>query len=374
MRAYSSVLLLFCLSGARAESLVITPSTISITVEVDSLVLPSLKLRITSDSQNETAFDFRGQSFSSSPITPVKPFLVPLSGVTPADVQVDLDTRELAQLRPATYAYNLYFSPIASPTNITVVRVDLILPAPPPPTVTSVVNAASLESSAISPVEIVTIYGDHLSQPYGYGISLVPLDPQSQNYGFPLTTGRTTVTLNGIRAPLLYSGLHQINAVVPAGIADASTAELIVIRDSQDSTPLRLPVVPAAPGILSFSQNGVGQGVVMNPDYSVADTNHPAPPGSYVSIFATGCGLLSRGFLDGQLIRVGPYPETTVPVAVTIGGKPARVTYSGAAPTYVYGLIQINAIVPVDVAPGVQPVVLTVAGSSSRQDLTMVVR
>ncbi len=112
----------------------------------------------------------------------------------------------------------------------------------------------------------------------------------------------------------------------------------------------------------------------MNPDYSVADTNHPAPPGSYVSIFATGCGLLSNGFPDRQLIRVVPYPVTIVPVAVTIGGKLARVTYSGAAPTYVYGLIQINAIVPADVAPGVQPVVLTVAGSSSRQDLAMVVK
>ncbi len=88
----------------------------------------------------------------------------------------------------------------------------------------------------------------------------------------------------------------------------------------QASTPLRLPVVPAAPGILSFSQNGLGQGVVMNLDYSVADTNHPAP-GSYVSIFATGCGLLASGFPDGQLIRVVPYPETIVPVAVTIRGK-----------------------------------------------------
>jgi minor extracellular serine protease Vpr len=60
-----------------------------------------------------------------------------------------------------------------------------------------------------------------------------------------------------------------------------------------------------------------------------------------------------------------PLPETIAAPTVTIGGIPADVFYSGLAPGF-YGLYQVNAKVPSDVAPGdAVPVVLSTGGISS---------
>jgi uncharacterized protein (TIGR03437 family) len=58
-------------------------------------------------------------------------------------------------------------------------------------------------------------------------------------------------------------------------------------------------------------------------------------------------------------------------VQVTIGGQPAQVTYQGVAPGFA-GLAQINAIVPSGLAPGDQPVFVSVGGIPSNAALITV--
>jgi uncharacterized protein (TIGR03437 family) len=59
---------------------------------------------------------------------------------------------------------------------------------------------------------------------------------------------------------------------------------------------------------------------------------------------------------------------------LTIGGKTALVSYAGAAPQMVAGIIQINATVPSGVAAGsAVPVVLTVGGIPSPAGTTLAV-
>jgi uncharacterized protein (TIGR03437 family) len=62
------------------------------------------------------------------------------------------------------------------------------------------------------------------------------------------------------------------------------------------------------------------------------------------------------------------------PVSVSIGGKEAVVTYAGQSPRYVYGALQVNAIVPLDTPSGSQDVVLTVDGIKNQQRITMFVQ
>jgi uncharacterized protein (TIGR03437 family) len=69
------------------------------------------------------------------------------------------------------------------------------------------------------------------------------------------------------------------------------------------------------------------------------------------------------------------YQLKTTPVAVTIGGVPATVSYSGAAPTQIAGLTQINAQVPAGVTPGTKvPVVVTIGTWQSQSGVTMAVQ
>jgi adhesin/invasin len=64
--------------------------------------------------------------------------------------------------------------------------------------------------------------------------------------------------------------------------------------------------------------------------------------------------------------------RTANPTTVTIGGLSAPVSFAGLAPGYV-GLYQINVTVP-QVSGDALPVVVTVAGRSSGNGVTMSVR
>jgi uncharacterized protein (TIGR03437 family) len=49
---------------------------------------------------------------------------------------------------------------------------------------------------------------------------------------------------------------------------------------------------------------------------------------------------------------------------MTIGGKPAKIVFTGIV-TGLIGITQVNFTIPPDLAPGLQPVVVTVGGVSS---------
>ena len=83
--------------------------------------------------------------------------------------------------------------------------------------------------------------------------------------------------------------------------------------------------------------------------------------------------MVDQSFPDGRIINfLDRYPRVIAPVLVFIGGKEAVVTYAGQAPRFVYGTLQVNAIVPLDVPSGVQDVVLTIDGKKNQQRITMV--
>jgi len=77
--------------------------------------------------------------------------------------------------------------------------------------------------------------------------------------------------------------------------------------------------------------------------------------------------------VDGRpAVDVLPAPVATV--TVDIGGQPAKVSYAGAAPGMMPGVLQVNAEIPAGVQPGNSvPVHVTVGGVASQNSVTLVV-
>jgi uncharacterized protein (TIGR03437 family) len=128
------------------------------------------------------------------------------------------------------------------------------------------------------------------------------------------------------------------------------------------------------PGIFSVDASGKGQGAILNQDGSVNSSARAASKGSTVMIFGTGFGQTDPAGADGQITSGAAFPVTKSPVAVTIDGVPAQVSYSGAAPNLVAGTAQINAVVPGGVNSGNVQVVVYGGNVASTSGLTMAVR
>ena len=371
--AYTAVLISQALF---AQDLIVEPCQLRFTAMADSAILPPAQtINFKSFSGASLAYQFFGADTELNFKRIGAPRSIsPSSGITPGSALLSLDPINLAKFGPSDQVYSLYFSTVVSPPPYTFCTAQItILPAPKP-ILTSVLNAASLQQGAIAPAEIVTILGTGIAPVYNV-TALVQVLSSFETFNFPFSSGGAAVTFNGLPAPILYAANGQINAMVPVGIAGAPTAEVIVEQYGQRSEPFTVPVATAAAGILSVSQNGNGQGIILNTDYSITNASHPAKPGGYVVIIGTGGGLFDQPFPDGRIVNyLDRYPRVIAPVSVSIGGKEAVVTYAGQAPRFVYGTLQVNAIVPPDISPGVQDVVLTIDGKRSQQRITMVVQ
>jgi uncharacterized protein (TIGR03437 family) len=93
-----------------------------------------------------------------------------------------------------------------------------------------------------------------------------------------------------------------------------------------------------------------------------------------VVLWATGEGLTDPPGVDGRL-AVDVVPAPLAAVTVDIGGLPATVTYAGAAPGMMPGVLQINAQMSPDVQGASSvPVHITVGGITSQDGVTLAVR
>jgi uncharacterized protein (TIGR03437 family) len=144
------------------------------------------------------------------------------------------------------------------------------------------------------------------------------------------------------------------------------------------SNAISVPVQAAHPGLFTVDASGLGGGAILNQDYSLNGGLNPAPRGSFVMIYCTGGGVTTPPNVDATITPAPPplYLLTTSPVSVTIGGITVTpVSYSGAAPSQIAGLTQINAQVPAGVTPGTKvPVIVTIGTWQSQPGVTMAVQ
>ncbi len=298
--------------------------------------------------------------------------VTPSSGNTPATITMSVNASVADMLAAGTYTGDVQVS--SGTGAIQTVKVTLVVSPAGTPVVLAITSGASLQPSAVSPGEIVTIFGNGIGPVNPpTGTSFTP----TASGTVPTTLANVTITFNGVAAPLIFVSQDQINAIVPYEVAGQTSVPVVVKNNGATSASFTVPVTAVAPAIFALSENGSGQGAIENSDASVNGTGNPAAPGSIISIYATGEGQLvpagTTGCITGGTL---PLPKPVAAVSVTIGGEPASsITYAGEAPDSVCGLIQINATLPSDLSAGPQPIILTIGNASNAgQSITVAVK
>ncbi len=218
----------------------------------------------------------------------------------------------------------------------------------------SPVNAASY-LAGLAPGGYVSIFGENLAVSTE-GAQTLPL---------PNTLGNASVLWNGAALPLLAVSPTQINAQIPTDAA-LGTAELKVISDGVTSTAITVKVQAASPGLF---QVPAGSLLAIHEDGTLNSSANPAPAGSVVVIYATGCGAYDRPLPAGGSVPIDRLYPLALPGAITVGGAASDTLFLGAAPALGTGLVQINLRIPA-VVPGEWPVQLTVGGVASNGPCT----
>ncbi len=201
--------------------------------------------------------------------------------------------------------------------------------------------AASQPNSAVAPGTIVAIFGSNLSSATAAAMS-VPLST---------TLNDTSVTFNGVAAPLFFVSSGQINAQLPFE-TPAGTVQVQARRGNLTSETRTVQVAAASPGIFTLNQQGTGAGAILHANSPrVVSSSDPATAGEFLSIFCTGLGAVSPSVPSGNVGPGSPPATTQSPPLVDVGGMAAQVSFSGLAPGFV-GLYQVNIQVPAGVQPG----------------------
>ena len=241
----------------------------------------------------------------------------------------------------------------------------------PQPWISAITSGASYDATGISPGEIVTLWGTGLGTVAGTNLQL------DSNGLLTTSLSGTQVFFNGNPAPLIYAANTQVNAIVPYEVAQAQTASVVVVYQSNTSTAFQIAVSTVKPAIFTNDASGRGQGAILNSDYSRNGSLQPAQRGQYVFLYATGEGVTTPPGMDGRVSNVAgtPVPKAVASCSAIIGGQSATVNYCGEAPDLTAGVVQVNALVPESVTPGsAVPVTITIGGVTSQTGVTLAVK
>lgn len=296
----------------------------------------------------------------------------PSSGTTPLTVAVGADLRTAANRPPGTALVALGFTTVyQDPPVTTTALIRIVTLASGPVQIRSVGNAASGEP-LVTPGAVVAVRGVNIGPN-----QVAALDKTGV---YPKQLGSTTVTFNGIEAPLLSSSATTVFAVAPYALAGQSEAEVVVRHypgsDAElVSEPFLVPVVEASLGIFTNAKTGDWRNQVLNCDNEGCSPNsedNPAPPGSIILFYATGMPSWDGPGVDGAVpMTVRRYS----PVGLTVGGEPAQVLYAGSAKYQVFGILEVKARIPEGIGSGPQPIVLTLGEhSTANQSVTVEVK
>jgi uncharacterized protein (TIGR03437 family) len=222
----------------------------------------------------------------------------------------------------------------------------------PPDPHNAVTNAASYHTDAVTPGAIVSLFGTSLSAGTNQ-FSAAPL---------PTVLGDTSVTFNGIAAPLYFASPQQVNAQVPFEVAAGSAIAEVTSKSGIALT--QLTVGAAGPGIFTLNGSGTGDAAAIDAvTYAPVTSSQPIAAGAYLGIYGTGLGAVTPATTTGT-VPANPPPQTTVKPSVLIDGQAASLLWAGLAPGFV-GLYQVNAQVPATLTTGTHRLQLVVNGTAS---------
>lgn len=213
------------------------------------------------------------------------------------------------------------------------------------------VNGASFAAGQpVAPGSLVSLFGSFTGSVTASASSL----PLSRKLG------ETELLVANSAVPLLYVSPLQINFQVPR---QAGTNQVLVEARVAGKTIARatMTVIPTAPGLFA----------VLNQDSKPNSATNPAKRGQVLQIYGTGQGEVSPLVEDGAAPAADKLSVTTGTPTASIGGKPAKVQFSGLAPGFV-GVWQLNVAIPDD-APVGNTVPLAVAWALNSNTLQIAI-
>jgi uncharacterized protein (TIGR03437 family) len=194
----------------------------------------------------------------------------------------------------------------------------------------AVVSAASYRGDVIAPDSIVAAFGTNLAV----------RAETAQTLPLPLELAGTSVTVNGVAAPLFFVSPGQINFAVPGSldVGQSGEASVIVHTPTGNYALGTVALAPSHPALFSADSSGQGEAAALaTPD----GITYQSPPFDVT--------------LDGRpniLVLYGTgFRHATEAVTVTIGDRQARVLYAGAQGGFV-GLDQLNVEIPQSLTGG----------------------
>ncbi len=291
-----------------------------------------------------------------------------VSGIPNADVETDIygavaatvdfgnqvgDQVFTADLAGISWEFDLYASafPVIAPNGI--------------------VNGASFQATPIAPGSYITINGQNLSNTTANYITT----------NLPLAIAATSVSFDvqsaGISVPghVSFVSPNQVNVQVPWELQGQASAQVKVINSNIASVLKTLPLAGYGPAAFEYTgTDGQLYAAALDANGKLITTANPARQGQYISIYANGLGPVTNQSASGATSPESPQlaqSTNQAAVTVTIGGKPALVSFCGLAPDYV-ALYQLNVVVPTDSATGIQPLVITGNGIGSKVSMLAV--
>jgi adhesin/invasin len=337
------------------SALVITPANLVFTTS-SATITPSPQTLTTASSSGPISYSVMAQVATPTGGSWLK--VSPGSGQTGGSVSVSVNPAGLSE---GIYNGAVLFTPTDNTINSVTVPVTLIVGCAQggctlEPIILAVVNGASFHPGG-APGAIMTIFGLNLSEAI-YQATLYPL---------PITLGPTSVTVNGIVAPLFYASPTQINFQMPSGVPPTGVS--VVVNNAAEASRYALkasqghatPLTVVDPGLFVTPDHRAS---ALNGDLSMHTALTPVPAGGYIILYMTGQGPVTPPVGDGEAAPASPLSIIDAPVQISIGGEMAQVTYQGLAPGYA-GLVQLNVIVPSGLTPGDQSVFITINGSPS---------
>lgn len=208
-----------------------------------------------------------------------------------------------------------------------------------------------------------------------FGQRLTALTVSATRFPLPTELGGTSVTFEGVAAPLLYVSPSQINVQVPSALSVNTTVAVVVRSASGVSDPFGVQVMRSGLGLLTLNASRCGRGAVLNvaPDGALSfnSPSNSVAPGGILALWGTGFGVVPDMPPDGQPAPVAPLAqdiqgiEFLLPIpafGLPMSGFRSRL-FAGKAPTLV-GVDQFNIKLP-DNAPEGCSVALRVTDENS---------
>jgi uncharacterized protein (TIGR03437 family) len=242
------------------------------------------------------------------------------------------------------------------------------------PSITAVANAASYGSTALSPGELVAIFG----------VNIGPTTPAAMiiGNGFVSTTvSGVTLTIDGQPAPLLYVSQNQVTAQVPYEVTQGSGKQVVLTNGTSAPATTTVTIGEQAPGLFTSDGSGANQAAALNygastQAYTLNTAANPAHLGDTVLLYLTGEGDYNTTLepRTGLIVTtaLNPLPQLNPLPTVTIGGAAASVAYAGPIIGSILGLLQINCVVPASATTGkAVPLSVSIAGTSTQANVTL---